>query len=99
MNEPSPKSPINQPPKTMPKKTVFLLCLCSASQLATAEKAPSMMFDPPEHAITATPPLEQQSTGDRCEELLHKIEALRGKPQRRHAVLERYRKECSQHNH
>jgi hypothetical protein len=56
------------------------------------------MFDLPEKTITATPPLERQSTGDRCEELLRKAEALKGKPQRRHTALERYRKECSQHN-
>jgi hypothetical protein len=71
--------------------------LCSFDHSACQESHfPSVMFDPPEKTIIATPPLERQSTGDRCEELLRKAEALKGKPQRRHAALERYRKECGQ---
>ncbi len=75
-------------------QTLFLLCLYPLSQAAMAEKAPSVMFAPPEESITSTPPLEMESGGDRCEELLRRIEELKGKPQRKHAAMERYQAEC-----
>jgi hypothetical protein len=37
---------------------------------------------------------KQQSRGDRCMEMLQEAERLKGKPQRRSAVMDRYRKEC-----
>lgn len=78
------------------KRLLYPLCLCLLGQPALAEKAPSVMFEPPEQAITGTPPLETTSGGDRCEELLQKIEQLKGKPQRKHSMIERYELECSQ---
>ena len=75
---------------------LLCLCLCPTVPVAMAEKAPSVMFEPPEQTITATPPLERSSTGDKCEELLRKIEALKGKPQQRHTARERYQQECTQ---
>jgi hypothetical protein len=77
-------------------KNYLLLFLLTISHHALGEKAPSVMFDPPEESITSVPPLEQPSVGDRCEALLREIEALKGKPQRRHSARERYRLECSQ---
>ncbi len=78
------------------KQTALLLCLGAASTLATAEKAPSVMFEPPEQTINTTPPLERSSTGDKCEALLRRIEELKGKPQQRHTARERYKQECTQ---
>lgn len=37
---------------------------------------------------------KQKSRGDRCMEMLHEAERLKGKPQRRSAMMDRYRKEC-----
>ena len=78
------------------KQTALLLCLFPAVPDAVAEKAPSVMFEPPEQAITATPPLERSTRGDKCEELLRRIEELKGKPQQRHTARERYQQECLQ---
>ena len=77
------------------KTTLYPLCLCLLAHPALAEKAPSVMFQPPEETISGTPPLETGSEGDRCEELLQKIERLKGKPQRKHSMLERYELECA----
>jgi hypothetical protein len=76
------------------KQTAFLLCLYPLGPFALAQKAPSVMFEPPEQTINATPPLERGSTGDKCEALLRKIEELKGKPQQRHAARARYEQEC-----
>lgn len=75
---------------------LFTLLLCCLTLPALAEKAPSVMFEPPEQSVTGTPPLETPSEGDRCEELLQKIEQLKGKPQRKHSMMERYEMECGQ---
>ena len=37
---------------------------------------------------------KQKSRGDRCMEMLHEAERLKGKPHRRSAMMDRYRKEC-----
>ena len=79
----------------MLKKIATLLSLCAASLSASAEKGASVMFDPPEQTITGTPPLEVKATGDKCQELQQLIDSLEGKPQRRHAAMERYKLECS----
>jgi hypothetical protein len=79
----------------MLKKIAILLPLCAASLSASAEKGASIMFDPPERTITGTPPLEVKTTGDKCQELQQLIDSLEGKPQRRHAAMERYKLECS----
>jgi hypothetical protein len=78
------------------KTALYILCLCLLAQPVLAEKAPSVMFDPPEQSITGTPSLENPSGGDHCEDLLQKIEQLKGKPQRKHSMMERYELECAQ---
>lgn len=37
---------------------------------------------------------KQKSRGDRCTDMLQEAERLKGKPQRRSAMMDRYRKEC-----
>lgn len=76
------------------KTTLYTLGLCLLAYPALAEKAPSVMFQPPEQTISGTPPLETSSEGDHCEKLLQKVERLKGKPQRKHSMLERYELEC-----
>ncbi len=39
-------------------------------------------------------PDNTESKGESCMEMSRQIEKLQGKPQRRHAMLERYRAEC-----
>jgi hypothetical protein len=76
------------------KSALYPLCLCLWAHPALAEKAPSVMFDPPQQTISGSPPLEVPSDADRCEALLQKIEQLKGKPQRKHSMMERYQLEC-----
>ncbi len=42
--------------------------------------------------LTTTP--KEPTLGDRCMEMARKVEILKGKPQRRSAMMERYRQAC-----
>jgi hypothetical protein len=53
------------------------------------------MFEPAQQTLTSTPTLEAPTGSDHCEELLQKIEQLKGKPQRKHSMMERYQIECA----
>ncbi len=75
-----------------------LTCLPTNFTLAD-DKGQSVMFSPEEPAIDLAPADKGVSSGDKCEALLQEAEALKGKPQRKHTVLERYRLECSQTKH
>ncbi|MES9992354.1 MAG: hypothetical protein ABW098_10400 [Candidatus Thiodiazotropha sp.] len=52
------------------------------------------MFEAKQHPFTQAPQAEESKAED-CAQLAKEIEALKGKPQRRHAALERYRLKCS----
>ncbi|MEW8507448.1 MAG: hypothetical protein AB2598_12135 [Candidatus Thiodiazotropha sp.] len=73
--------------------TLFLLLTCTFGE-STAEKGESIMFAPKEHPFTQAPQVDE-GTEEPCTKLAKEIEALKGKPQRRHAALERYRLKCS----
>jgi hypothetical protein len=68
------------------------------SHLAWAEqpaRPPSVMFDQSvEQSQLTTAPGETAAAKDRCAELSAQMEALKGKPQRRHAVAQQYEAEC-----
>ena len=71
-----------------------LLALSSASQ---AEKGQSIMFgdqDPVYTEKTRAPPATEQA--EHCRQLRRQMDELKGKPQRRNAVVQRYRLECVQ---
>ncbi|MET0066901.1 MAG: hypothetical protein ABW076_11215 [Candidatus Thiodiazotropha sp.] len=78
-----------------PTLIATLLCLNSGF-VEAEEKGQSVMFAPKQPEVDLTPADTGHSTGDRCEALLQEAESLKGKPQRKHTVLERYRLECSQ---
>ena len=61
---------------------------------AIAEKGESIMFQPTEHPFMEAPQKSDDNAG-KCTQLAKQIEALKGKPQRRHAALERYRLMCT----
>ncbi|MCG7953885.1 MAG: hypothetical protein JAY63_15715 [Candidatus Thiodiazotropha taylori] len=69
--------------------TLFPLPLSNA----IAERGESVMFEPKAHPFTEPPP-QQQSEAEKCQQLQQQIEALKGKPQRRHAAIERHKKTC-----
>ena len=61
-------------------------------------KGQSIMFENQQGSdykhLTTMPKGSQQSLGDRCMEMSREIESLKGKPQRRSSMMERYRQEC-----
>lgn len=75
--------------------TVLSLLLLGAVAETMAEKGDSIMFAPKEHPFTQAPQAEEEQA-ERCARLATEIEALKGKPQRRHAALERYRLSCTE---
>ncbi|MCU7935182.1 MAG: hypothetical protein KZQ99_09915 [Candidatus Thiodiazotropha sp. (ex Dulcina madagascariensis)] len=61
---------------------------------AFAEKGESVMFEPKQHPFTQVP-RETEDPDEKCRQLAKRIASLKGKPQRRHAALERYRLTCT----
>lgn len=81
----------------------YLSLLCTLMLLqpgtALAEKGQSIMFGDPDPVTTrqGTNTAEQEKT-DLCKQLRHDMDELKGKPQRRNAVVQRYRLECQPPN-
>jgi hypothetical protein len=73
---------------------LFSLLGLIALSNASAQRGESIMFKPQEHPSTKPPQSNEGKAGE-CTRLAKQIEALKGKPQRRHAALERYRLLCS----
>ncbi|MES9853979.1 MAG: hypothetical protein ABW170_19355 [Candidatus Thiodiazotropha sp. L084R] len=76
--------------------SLLLLCflLFFPASAVMAERGESVMFKPTEHPFVEAPP-KQQTQAEECEQLLKKIEELKGKPQRRHAAIERHKQACT----
>ena len=53
----------------------------------------SIMFGDDQRALTEQPTKADELT-ERCKNLSRKVEALKGKPQRRYAAAQRYEAEC-----
>jgi hypothetical protein len=77
----------------------YLPLLCTLIVLqpdaALAEKGQSIMFGDPDPVTTQPGAItaEQEKT-DLCKQLRRDMDTLKGKPQRRNAVVQRYRLEC-----
>ena len=74
-----------------------LIGLAAATTAQDDEKGQSVMFKNRQHNydhLTTVPDRQQQGLGDQCMEMSRKIKSLKGKPQRRAALMERYRHEC-----
>lgn len=77
------------------KQLLVLLSICALPFSAYAEKGQSIMFGDPD-------PIYQEKTRDtaaeehseHCKQLRRQMVELKGKPQRHHAVVERYKLEC-----
>jgi Tfp pilus assembly protein PilN len=80
---------------TLHTSILVVVLLFLLTHNALAERGESVMFEPTEHPITQSSP-PPQSQADKCQQLIKKIEDLKGKPQRRHAAIQHYRQACSQ---
>ena len=85
----------------MRKQLLIAMSLAGLVAGASAQDAgqgQSIMFQNQEQNrddLTTLPESQKKKTrGDRCMEMSHEIERLKGKPQRRSAMMDRYRKEC-----
>jgi len=85
----------------MTKKLLIAVSLAGLVSGASAQdsgQGQSIMFRGQEQNrdyLTTLPESQKKKTrGDRCMEMSHEIERLKGKPQRRSAMMDRYRKEC-----
>ena len=73
--------------------TILLFVLFLPAAALFAEKGESVMFEPTQHPFTEAPP-DADNQADKCQQLVRQIEELKGKPQRRHAAMERHKLEC-----
>jgi len=77
------------------KKLILLVPLLILAMSAHAEKSQSIMFDnPTPDYVKSSKDTQSEQQAKHCKELSRKIEALKGKPQRRYAAAERYKQEC-----
>lgn len=73
---------------------ILLLMALLPFNYAIAEKGESIMFQPTAHPFTNAPQAVDNQA-EKCQQMAKRIEKLKGKPQRRHAALERYRLACT----
>lgn len=79
-------------------KKLFLAAIVAlVPTVGLAEKAPSVMFGNPDPIYNESG--RDSSEADRaafCKDLRKQLDELKGKPQRRNAVYQRYQLECQQ---
>ena len=85
----------------MSKQLLIAISLAALVTNAAAQdtgQGQSRMFENQENNrdyLTTLPESQKKGTrGDRCIEMSQEIERLKGKPQRRSAMMDRYRQEC-----
>jgi len=80
------------------RQVLLLLALCALPFGSQAEKGQSIMFgdtDPVYAEPVKKDPAKEKA--DYCHDLRKQTDELKGKPQRRNAVMQRYELECQQH--
>ena len=79
------------------KPVLLMLSLLVLSFTCHAEKGQSIMFGDPDPIYTEkTRDTSATEMAEHCKQLRRQMEELKGKPQRRNAVAQRYRLECDQ---
>jgi hypothetical protein len=79
------------------KQITLLLTLCALPLASVAEKGQSIMFGDPDPLYTETVKQDPaREKADYCSELRKQMDQLKGKPQQRNAVIQRYQLECQQ---
>ena len=79
------------------RQFILLLALCALPLSSLAEKGQSIMFGDPEplygEPVKKDPAKEK---ADYCSELRRQMDELKGRPQQRNMVIQRYELECQQ---
>ena len=79
------------------RQLILLLALCALPFSTQAEKGQSIMFGDQDPLYTETTKKDPaQEKADYCSELRKQMDDLKGKPQRRNVVVQRYQLECQQ---
>lgn len=79
------------------RQLLLLLALCALSPGSLAEKGQSIMFGDPDPVNTEpvkTDPAKDKA--DYCNGLRRQMDELKGRPQQRNMVIQRYELECQQ---
>ena len=79
------------------KQIVILLALCTLPLSSLAEKGQSIMFgdqDPVYTEPVKTDPAKEKA--DYCSDLRKQMDELKGRPQKRNMVIQRYQLDCQQ---
>jgi len=79
------------------RQLLLLLALCALPLSSLAEKGQSLMFGDPEPVYTeAVKKDPAKEKADYCNDLRRQMDELKGKPQQRNMVMQRYELECQQ---
>jgi len=79
------------------RQLILLLALCALSPGSLAEKGQSIMFGEPDQVYTE--PVKKdpaKEKADYCNDLRRQMDELKGRPQQRNMVIQRYELECQQ---
>ena len=79
------------------RQLILLLALCALPLGTLAEKGQSIMFGDPDPLYAE--PVKQdpaKEKADYCNELRTQMDELKGRPQQRNMVIQRYELECQQ---
>jgi hypothetical protein len=82
------------------KKLVIMTLLVGTSTLVQAQdsgQGHSIMYQNSQDDrsdLTTLPPGHAQDRGEKCMQMMHEVDQLKGKPQRRSVAMERYKQEC-----
>jgi hypothetical protein len=80
------------------KQVTLILALCALPLASVAEKGQSIMFGDPDPMYSGTVKKDPaREKADFCSDLRRQMDQLKGKPQQRNAVVQRYKLECQQH--
>lgn len=82
------------------KKPFIILALMLPMSVLAEEKSQSIMFETQadgRNELTSIPKTEGISKGEKCQQMSREIDQLKGKPQRRHVLMEQYKAECELH--
>ena len=79
------------------KRYLLFLSLCTLPFTSQAEKGQSIMFGDQDPLYSSSPAANPaKDKADYCSDLRRQMDELKGKPQRRNAVVQQYQLECQQ---
>ena len=78
---------------------LFLAVIANDAAAEGEGKSPSIIFEPggaKDDRFNADREARETALGERCMEMTRQLEALKGNPQRRYALMQEYKAECEE---